>query len=314
MATRADRHDQQRELPQGARIQRVERPQVRVWQQGQHDQRARGQDQRVDQLVAAQHRAQRCRRDRAGGRVQPERQRQQQGGPRGHALARVRRPGQQQQGQPHLRQPQQHRPAQVHGDRAQQRGQRETAYARGRARQSCPLAPLALHADQQADAQRDGEWKWTLHVHVPAMTRCRRRRRIPIVPEAAPRLSVMRATPMAASGPRFIDGRQHGPRPPNYRKAIPVSWSTRMYQRILVPVDGSPTSDRGLQEAIRLAQLTHGELRLIHVIDELVRPGHRQLWLLCRRAAGPAAQGRRGDLQHAADTARARRHRGQRAL
>ena len=42
-----------------------------------------------------------------------------------------------------------------------------------------------------------------------------------------------------------------------------------MYQRILVPVDGSPTSDRGLQEAIRLAQLTHGELRLIHVIDEL---------------------------------------------
>ena len=45
-----------------------------------------------------------------------------------------------------------------------------------------------------------------------------------------------------------------------------------MYQRILVPVDGSPTSDRGLQEAIRLARLTHGELRLIHVIDELRCP------------------------------------------
>ena len=44
-----------------------------------------------------------------------------------------------------------------------------------------------------------------------------------------------------------------------------------MYQRILVPVDG-PTSDRGLQEAIRLARLTHGELRLIHVIDELSFP------------------------------------------
>ncbi|MFY1972465.1 universal stress protein, partial [Achromobacter dolens] len=28
-----------------------------------------------------------------------------------------------------------------------------------------------------------------------------------------------------------------------------------MYQRILVPVDGSPTSERGLQEAIRLALL-----------------------------------------------------------
>ncbi|WOB76835.1 universal stress protein [Achromobacter xylosoxidans] len=42
-----------------------------------------------------------------------------------------------------------------------------------------------------------------------------------------------------------------------------------MYQRILVPVDGSPTSERGLQEAIRLALLTHAHLRLIHVIDEM---------------------------------------------
>ena len=42
-----------------------------------------------------------------------------------------------------------------------------------------------------------------------------------------------------------------------------------MYQRILVPVDGSPTSDRGLDEAIRLAQLTGGRLRLMHVVDEL---------------------------------------------
>ena len=42
-----------------------------------------------------------------------------------------------------------------------------------------------------------------------------------------------------------------------------------MYQKILVPVDGSPTSDRGLEEAIRLAKLTHGRLRLLHVVDEL---------------------------------------------
>ncbi|MGJ7511538.1 universal stress protein [Variovorax sp. GT1P44] len=42
-----------------------------------------------------------------------------------------------------------------------------------------------------------------------------------------------------------------------------------MYQRILVPVDGSTTSMRGLEEAIRIAQLTHGRLRLIHVVDEL---------------------------------------------
>ncbi len=42
-----------------------------------------------------------------------------------------------------------------------------------------------------------------------------------------------------------------------------------MYQRILVPVDGSPTSDLGLDEAIRLAKLTGGGLRLLHVVDEL---------------------------------------------
>ncbi|NMK46467.1 universal stress protein [Achromobacter sp. Bel] len=42
-----------------------------------------------------------------------------------------------------------------------------------------------------------------------------------------------------------------------------------MYQRILVPIDGSATSELGLGEAIRLAQLTHASLRLIHVIDEL---------------------------------------------
>ncbi|CAN5705066.1 universal stress protein [soil metagenome] len=42
-----------------------------------------------------------------------------------------------------------------------------------------------------------------------------------------------------------------------------------MYQRILVPIDGSPTSSRGLEEAIRVALTSHGKLRLIHVIDEL---------------------------------------------
>ena len=42
-----------------------------------------------------------------------------------------------------------------------------------------------------------------------------------------------------------------------------------MYQRILVPIDGSATSDRGLDEAVRLAQLTGASLRLIHVVDEL---------------------------------------------
>ena len=42
-----------------------------------------------------------------------------------------------------------------------------------------------------------------------------------------------------------------------------------MYQRILVPVDGSPTSTQGLDEAIKLARLTGGSLRLVHVVNEL---------------------------------------------
>jgi nucleotide-binding universal stress UspA family protein len=40
-----------------------------------------------------------------------------------------------------------------------------------------------------------------------------------------------------------------------------------MYKRILVPVDGSATSRRGLQEAIRLAQSDGASLRLVHVVD-----------------------------------------------
>lgn len=41
------------------------------------------------------------------------------------------------------------------------------------------------------------------------------------------------------------------------------------YRRLLVPVDGSDASDRGLDEAIELARLTQGRLRLVHVVDEL---------------------------------------------
>ena len=40
-----------------------------------------------------------------------------------------------------------------------------------------------------------------------------------------------------------------------------------MYSRILVPIDGSPTSQRGLRQAIALARLAHAELELLHVID-----------------------------------------------
>jgi nucleotide-binding universal stress UspA family protein len=41
-----------------------------------------------------------------------------------------------------------------------------------------------------------------------------------------------------------------------------------MYQRILVPVDGSATSNRGLAEAIAIAKASGGTLRVMHVVDE----------------------------------------------
>ncbi len=51
-----------------------------------------------------------------------------------------------------------------------------------------------------------------------------------------------------------------------------------MYQRILVPVDGSSTSSRGLEEAIKLAKLTGASLRLIHVVDALTFATGSQLY------------------------------------
>ena len=41
-----------------------------------------------------------------------------------------------------------------------------------------------------------------------------------------------------------------------------------MYAKILVPVDGSETSKRGLAEACRLAKDQDARLRCLHVIDE----------------------------------------------
>lgn len=43
-----------------------------------------------------------------------------------------------------------------------------------------------------------------------------------------------------------------------------------MYARILVPVDGSETSSRGLDEAIKIAKSEGGRLRLVHVVNEYI--------------------------------------------
>lgn len=43
-----------------------------------------------------------------------------------------------------------------------------------------------------------------------------------------------------------------------------------IYRKILVPIDGSPTSRQGLIEAIKLAKDQRATLRLVHVLDELI--------------------------------------------
>jgi nucleotide-binding universal stress UspA family protein len=42
------------------------------------------------------------------------------------------------------------------------------------------------------------------------------------------------------------------------------------YKRILVPVDGSPTSNKGLDEAAKLARGSGSKVLLLHVVDDMV--------------------------------------------
>jgi len=43
-----------------------------------------------------------------------------------------------------------------------------------------------------------------------------------------------------------------------------------MYGKILVPVDGSETSILGLNEAIKIAKAQGSQLRLVHIVNELI--------------------------------------------
>jgi nucleotide-binding universal stress UspA family protein len=43
-----------------------------------------------------------------------------------------------------------------------------------------------------------------------------------------------------------------------------------MYQKILVPIDGSDTAMAGLNEAVKLAKIHGSEVRLFHVVNELI--------------------------------------------
>jgi nucleotide-binding universal stress UspA family protein len=57
---------------------------------------------------------------------------------------------------------------------------------------------------------------------------------------------------------------------PTDRRLVPASArkERHMYQRILVPVDGSPTSERGLREAIKLASGQKTRLLFLHIVDD----------------------------------------------
>jgi nucleotide-binding universal stress UspA family protein len=43
-----------------------------------------------------------------------------------------------------------------------------------------------------------------------------------------------------------------------------------MYKKILVPVDGSAASNRGLAEALKLAQAVGAQVRIVHAVNELI--------------------------------------------
>jgi len=68
-----------------------------------------------------------------------------------------------------------------------------------------------------------------------------------------------------------------------------------MYQRILVPVADDATSDAGFQEALRLARLGGGAIRLLHLVTELPYIGEAAMYGIS------AADESRSALQRGAD-------------
>jgi nucleotide-binding universal stress UspA family protein len=52
-----------------------------------------------------------------------------------------------------------------------------------------------------------------------------------------------------------------------------------MYSRILVPIDGSPTAQRGLDEAIALASRLGSSLRILYVVDARLLIGTASVYM-----------------------------------
>lgn len=79
-----------------------------------------------------------------------------------------------------------------------------------------------------------------------------------------------------------------------------------VYKRILVPVDGSPTSRAGLNEALRLAKDQKAKLKLIHIVDELMIFSSSEAGLNIEPIIESMKRGGKRILDHAAKFAAAR--------
>lgn len=77
-----------------------------------------------------------------------------------------------------------------------------------------------------------------------------------------------------------------------------------MYRKILVPMDGSDTAARGLEEAIALAKVTGSSLRLVHVIDAFPVAGEMMTPQTWEAVMGGLQQAGRELLARAANKAR----------
>jgi nucleotide-binding universal stress UspA family protein len=63
-----------------------------------------------------------------------------------------------------------------------------------------------------------------------------------------------------------------------------------MFERILVPIDGSDTARKGIVAAIGVAKMSGGCVRLLHVVDDLGADAEREATIFAREDAVRAAR------------------------
>jgi len=77
-----------------------------------------------------------------------------------------------------------------------------------------------------------------------------------------------------------------------------------MYKRILVPTDGSDTAAAGIREAIKLAKDQNAEIRLVHVVDELVMVSPNMYGIVMDNVVGDLRTAGKSVLSSARDLVR----------